>query len=347
MAAARRATLRDIAEALGLSVNTVSRALAGKSDVSQRTRMLIEAEAERIGYVPNTRARSLVLGSVMTIGLAITNPSNPFYAQLISSIELASRAAGYSLLLGISEESPSVESATVDTFLRSGVDGVITVPVQSGEDPWARIRRAGIPGVLVNRDLPGSGWDLVGTDNERGAHAATMAALRQGARSVVLMEEDLPITTIEQRIAGFRRALTEAGRPVPDDAVVTVPTRRHADAALPWQADEGYLLARELLAERTIDAVVVGNDYFGLGLYRAIAERGLRIPDDIAVVGFGDYPFAGYLQPALTTVRLPAAEVGRAAVDLLLGRLRDENSAPPARRLVAPELVERDSARPR
>lgn len=346
MAAARRATLRDIAEAVGLSVNTVSRALAGKSDVSHRTRMLIEAEAERIGYVPNIRARSLVLGSVMTIGLAITNPSNPFYAQLISAIELATRAAGYSLVLGISEESPSVESATVDTFLRSGVDGVIAVPLQSGDDPWARVRRAGIPGVLVNRDLPGSGWDLVGTDNELGAHAATMAALRHGARSVVLMEEDLPISTIEQRVAGFRRALTEAGHRVPDDAVVTVPTRRSADAALPWQADEGYLSARDLLADREIDAVVVGNDYFGLGLYRAITERGLRIPDDIAVVGFGDYPFAGYLNPALTTIRLPAAEVGRAAVEALLRRLRDESSAPAERHLVPPTLIERESARP-
>ena len=346
MGPARRATLRDIADALGLSVNTVSRALAGKSDVSQRTRMLIEAEAERIGYVPNLRARSLVLGSVMTIGLAITNPSNPFYAQLISAIELATRAAGYSLVLGISEESPAVESATVDTFLRSGVDGVIAVPVQSGEDPWARLRRAGIPGVLVNRDLPGSGWDLVGTDNELGAYLATRAALRGGARSVVLMEEDLPISTIEQRVAGFRRALTEAGHRVGDDAVVTVPTRRAAEAALPWQADEGHLLARSLLADRDIDAVVVGNDYFGLGLYRAIRERGLRIPDDVAVVGFGDYPFAGYLDPALTTVRLPAAEVGRQAVDALLRRLRDESTAPADRRLVAPTLAERASARP-
>jgi len=342
---ARRRTLRDIADALGLSVNTVSRALAGKSDVSERTRRLIEAEAERIGYVPNIQARSLVLGSMMTVGLVITNPSNPFYAQLISAIEWACRSEGYSLVLGITEESPEVEAATVDALLRSGVDGAIAVPVQGDAEPWHKLRRAGIPTVLVNRDLPGPDWDLVGTDNVLGAREATRVALRQGARSVVLLEEDLPISTIEQRIAGFRQALTEAGLSAGDSSVVTVPTRRNADAALPWQADEGYRLAQELLEERQVDAVVVGNDYFALGLYRAIAERGLRIPDDIAVVGFGDYPFAAYLSPALTTVRLPAAEVGRRAVELLLRRLHDASDHPPARVLVPPGLVERASSR--
>lgn len=346
MAAARRRTLRDIADVLDLSVNTVSRALAGKSDVSERTRRLIQAEADRIGYVPNIQARSLVLGSMMTIGLVITNPSNPFYAQLISAIELTSRAAGYSLVLGISEESPEVESATVDTMLRSGVDGAIVVPVQAGKDPWRRLRLAGIPGVLVSRDMPGSGWDFVGTDSALGAHEATKVALRQGARSVVLLEEDLPISTIQQRIDGFRLALVEAGMPPTADNVIKVPTQRTHDAALPWQADEGYRLAQEVLDERKVDAVVVGNDYFALGLYKAIAERGMRVPDDIAVVGFGDHPFSAYLNPALTSVRLPAAQVGRSAVELLLRRLQDDGSGPAEHRLVPPTLIERASSRP-
>ena len=342
--AARRRTLRDIADALDLSVTPVSRGLAGKSDISERTKQLIRAEADRIGYVPNVQARSLVSGSMMTIGLVITNPSNPFYAQLISSIEFTARAAGYSLVFGLSEESPQVESSTVDTLLRSGVDGAIIVPVQAGDDPWRRLRTARIPAVLVNRDLPGSGWDLVGTDSAQGAYLATRAALRQGARSVVLLEEDLPISTIQQRIDGFGRALAEAGISA-RDSVIKVPTRRAENVALPWQADEGYRLAQEVLDERRVDAVVVGNDYFALGLYKAIAERGLRVPDDIAVVGFGDYPFAGYLTPPLTTVRLPAAEVGRTAVDLLLNRLKSAGSEP-VHRLVPPTLIERASSRP-
>lgn len=346
MSPAQRATLRDIADALNLSVNTISRALAGKPDVSQQTRELIENEAARIGYVPNVRARSLVLGSMMTIGLVITNPSNPFYAQLISSIELATRAAGYSLVLGISEESPDVESSTADTLLRMGVDGAIIVPVQGDSNPWHRLETAGIPAVLVNRDLPGSEWDLVGTDNVSGARQATTAALRGRARSVVLLEEDLPISTTQQRVAGFRQALDEARVDHTGEDVITVPTRRSSDhAALPWQADEGYRLAQLVLDERNVDAVVVGNDYFALGLYKAVAERGLSIPDDIAVIGFGDYPFAAYQIPPLTTIRLPASDVGRAATNLLLERVNG-NPARPRRRLIEPALIERESARP-
>lgn len=345
MEANRRATLRDIAGALGLSVNTVSRALTDKDQVSEQTRRLIRAEAERIGYVPNSGARSLVLGSTMTIGLAITNPSNPFYAQLISAIETHARAAGYSLLLGISEESAELESVAADSFLRAGVDGAIVVPVQSGPDPWQRLRRARIPAVLINRDLPRSGLDMVGTDNAAGAYRATRAVLDRGARSVVMLEEDLPVTTIVQRISGYRKAMAEDGLDATHAQVIKVPTRRHDQAALPWQADEGYRLAQELLDGREVDAVVVGNDYFALGLYRAISERGLRVPEDIAVVGFGDYPFAGYLNPGLSTIRLPSARVGQVASELLLARIAGHGPRRRARRLITPELVERGSLR--
>jgi LacI family transcriptional regulator len=125
MTDARRPTLRDIATALGLSVNTVSRALGDKDSVSAKTRAAVQAEAARIGYVPNTLARSLVLGSAMTLGLVITNPSNPFYAQLISSIELRVRAQGYSLLLLVTDESAENEQRATEALLRSAVDGAV------------------------------------------------------------------------------------------------------------------------------------------------------------------------------------------------------------------------------
>lgn len=341
--APRRRTQRDIAAALGLSVNTVSRALSGKDGVSEETREAIRSEADRVGFVPNLRARSLVLGSAMTVGLVITNPSNPFYAQLISAIELRGRSVGYSLLLLVSDEAEENERAAVDSLLRSAVDGAIVVPVQGGTNPWSRLADSGVPTVFVNRDLPEAGCDLVGTDNERGAYEATRHVLGRGARSVVLLEEDLPITTITQRIAGFTSAMAEAGLPVAEETVVRVPTRRYDQIALPWQADEAYRVAQGLLdrGDRP-DAVVVGNDYYALGLYRALAERGLSIPGSMRVVGFGDYPFAGFLAPPLSTVRLPAAEVGTEAMDLLLRRI-DQLGADPVKRLLPPTLIVRGS----
>jgi len=344
MAEPRRHTLRDIAATLNLSVNTVSRALSGKDGISEGTRALVRAEAERVGYVPNALARSLVLGSATTIGLVITNPSNPFYAQLISTVEVRAREHDYSLLLVVTDESADNEMRAAESLLRSSVSGAIVVPVQVSSDPWRRLGSAGVPTVLLNRDLPELGFRFVGTDNELGGYRATAHAISRGARSIVVLEEDLPITTIADRLAGFRRAMTEAGLPVPRGNVISVPTRRYEQAALPWQPEQAYQVAKRLLRRAKLpDAVVVGNDYFALGLYRALEEHGLKVPDDMMVIGFGDYPFAGFLSPPLTTVRLPAEEVGTIAVDLLVEEIAGAHSARPLKQLISPVLVERAS----
>ncbi|MGY4773382.1 LacI family DNA-binding transcriptional regulator [Kribbella sp. CWNU-51] len=343
MTEVRRPTLRDIAAALGLSVNTVSRALGDKDSVSARTRAAVQAEAARIGYVPNTLARSLVLGSAMTLGLVITNPSNPFYAQLISSIELRVRAQGYSLLLLVTDESAENEQRATDALLRSAVDGAVVVPVQAEWDHWRRVRDAGIPLVFVNRDVPELDCDMVGVDNERGSYDATSHLIAGGARRFLVLEEDLPITTTADRVTGFRRAMSDAGLTVADNTIRAVPTRRYDSLALPWQPEEAYRFAQSILTDGHPDAIVTGNDYFALGLLRVLAEAGLEVPGDVAVTGYGDHPYAAYLQTPLTTVRLPAAEVGTTAVDLLLQRLRTSTQERPRKTLIRPELVVRAS----
>ncbi|MFI5695738.1 LacI family DNA-binding transcriptional regulator [Kribbella sp. NPDC051586] len=342
MTEARRATLRDIATALGLSVNTVSRALGDKDSVSPKTRAAVQAEAARIGYVPNTLARSLVLGSAMTLGLVITNPSNPFYAQLISTIELRARAQGYSLLLLVTDESAENEQRATEALLRSAVDGAVVVPVQAEWDHWRRVRDAGIPLVFVNRDVPELDCDMVGVDNERGAYEATSHLISGGARRLLVLEEDLPITTTADRVTGFRRAMSDAGLKVSDDSIRAVPTKRYDSLALPWQPEEAYRFAQTLLPDGHPDGIVTGNDYFALGVLRLLAERGLDVPGDVAITGYGDHPYAAYLQTPLTTVRLPAAEVGSTAVDLLMQRLRS-SSERPRKTLIRPELVVRAS----
>lgn len=339
---ARRATLRDIAAALDLSVNTVSRALADKDAVSEQTRALIRAEAERQGYVPNAMARSLVVGSAMVLGLVITNPSNPFFATLISTVEQHARARGYSLVLLATEESLDVERRAVDALLRWRVDGAIVVAVQQGAEHWKRLHASGMPLVLVNRDIPELGCDFVGVDYEGGAYDATIHLLERGARRVHLLEEDLAITPVDDRIAGFRRALRERG--VIEDSVIRVPTRRRESTALPWRPDDAYHAAQRLIPELDSgSAIVVGNDYFALGVYRAVAEAGRTIPDDVAVMGYGDHPFSAYLRPSLSSVRLPTAEIGATAVDLLLRRLKEAPPRQPERVHVAPSVVVRAS----
>lgn len=343
MTATRRARLRDIATSIGVSVNTVSRALAGKDNVSDETRALIQAEAERLGYVPNTQARSLVLGSTMSVGLVITNPSNPFYAQLISSIEVQLRAEGYALVLLVTDESVQNEELAVESLLQSAVDGAIGVPVQTESAHWQRLQNLGMPLVFANRDVPEFGCDFVGTDHAQGVFEATKHVIEGGARRIEVLEEDLPITTISERISGFRHAMSDAGLSTASSDIHLVPTRRYESATLPWQPEEAYRVARDLVAQNDLpDAIVTGNDYFALGLYRALAERDLRVPDDIVVVGYGDYPFAGYVNPPLTTVRLPARLIGERAVEMLLKR-QEPAAGEADKALIAPELVVRES----
>jgi LacI family transcriptional regulator len=350
MGESRRVTLKDIATSLGLSVNTVSRALTGKDSVGKATRERIKAEADRLGYVPNSMARSLVLGSAMTLGLVITNPSNPFYAQLISTIEQRGRVHGYSLMLLVTEESPDADRAAAETLLRWGVDGAMVVPVQGDGGHWRRLSESGVPLVFLNRDFPALDFDFIGVDYDDGAYEATRHLLAAGARRICLMEEDLPIAPVEDRTTGFRRALSETGRASDGDPVVAVPTRRREQLALPWEPADSYRLAQDIVRSgRLPDAIMVGNDYFALGVYRALTEAGIRVPDDVLVGGFGDHPFAGYLNPPLTTVRLPAAGIGIAAVDLLLRRMKGRDNQEtghgrPEKVRLRPELVVRASS---
>lgn len=338
-----RATLRDIATALGLSVNTVSRALAGKDSVSDRTRELVRTEAERVGYVPNSLARSLVLGAAMTLGLVITNTSNPFYARLIRSIAESSRVQGYSLLLMVTDESVENERTVTESLLRLAVDGAIVVPVQHDSDHWRRVHDAGVPLVFVSRDVDSIGCDFVGIDNQFGASAATRHLIEGGARSIWVFEEDLPIKTVSDRVQGHRRAMLDAGLAADDDHVLMVPAVRH-DSLLPWEPEESYRVAEDALRGHDVpDAIAVGKDHFALGVYRALAERGLRVPQDVAVVGYGDYSYGAYLQPPLSSVRLPVDDVGSKAVELLLQRIRNEGAPEPKKLQLRPELIVRTS----
>lgn len=323
--AARRATLKDIAASLGLSVNTVSRALTGKDAVSASTRARIQAEADRMGYVPNAMARSLVKGSAMAVGLVITNPSNPFYATLVSTIEQRCRQHGYSLVLMVTEENLDTERRASTSLMRWGVDGAIAVPVQHGVEHWKRLRASGMPLILVNRDLPDLSCDFVGIDYEGSAYRATRHLLTRDVTRVLILEEDLPISSVEERIRGARRALQEQG--LPEDTILPVPTRRRQSSTLPWDPADAYAIAQELVAEidgRT--AIMVGSDYFALGIYRALHETGRATPWQIAIMGYGDHPFSAYLNPPLSSVHLPAAGIGTMAVDLLLRRLRNRQA---------------------
>lgn len=282
MVRSQRVTLQDVAERVGLSANTVSRALAGKNQVSESTRETVVAEAKRLGYVPNSHARSLVSGTTMVLGLVITNPSNPFYAALVSAVERQCRTAGYSVLLVVTEESEQDERKAVQQLLRFGVDGVLGVPTQHHTSTWADLLAANVPVVLLSRDIPELDTDFVSIDARQGIAEAMrrMSGTRVGR--AWLFEEDLNISTTTARIAGFRNGLAAIDLTEEQSLVIRVATRREQGASLPWRPDDAYRMAVNLItAQNFPDLVITGNDYFSLGIYKALREHGLAVPDDV------------------------------------------------------------------
>jgi len=343
----RPPTLQDLAELVGLTANTVSRALNDRPGVKPATRALIKAEAERLGYVPNIHARSLVLGSRRTIGVIVSNISNPFFADLVSEVEFQAQKVGYTVLLLLSSESPERERDAIDRALQTGLDGIISAPVQESSAAWAPVIKAGIPLVLVSRELPELGVDFYSADNEAGIKLTTDYVVEQGAKDIVLLDEDMPFSTIRIRAEGFRRSLERHGLPFdPRQNLALVPPARSFRVSQSWQADDAYRVAIDLLDRgRRPDAFVVGDDYYALGLYRALDERGIRVPGDVLVMGWGNHPFTRFMNPPLSTLLLPFQEVASRATRRLLDRIEGSAGEQVVVDRIVPELVIRGSTR--
>ncbi|GGI09673.1 LacI family DNA-binding transcriptional regulator [Isoptericola cucumis] len=330
----------DLASALGLSPNTVSRALRGRDGVSERTRQLVLNEAVRVGYVLPPAAS--VHAGVETIAITVPSVTHPFASQLLAAIETGVRAAGYALDLYATEESTEQEEAIAEQILRARPAGVIAIPVQGAGHCWERVHAAGIPVVATSREIADTPADFVGVDSEAGTYAAARHLIGAGARRLLYVEEDLAITTIERRRAGVERALAMASDLSAE--TLLIPTRRFEGTGPQWRAQEGYrVVAEQLSASRPFDALVTGDDFFALGALRALHERGRAVPSDVKVVGYGDLSFADWTTPSLTSVRLPTRLVGELAVAALLQRVAG-GSGEPLRRLIRPELIVRDSS---
>jgi LacI family transcriptional regulator len=332
----RRPTLNDLSESLGLSANTVSRALTGKDGVSQRTRELVLQEAQRIGYTASHRAAP----ASRDIALVVTSATNVFISQLITAIEAACRAADYSIVLHITEESAEQEEHIIKAMLASQHAGAIVIPVQADGDPWRRVA-ARMPIVSVAREIPGLDCDTVGVDARSAMYAATRHMLGAGARSVLMLEEDRENSTVAARLEGFEQAIAEEPDAVAH--VARLPARHFESSLAPWQAEEAFRRFLEVLDEETdFDGVLVADDYYALGVMAALKERGLSVPDDVLLMGYGNHAYSGYTTPSLSTIGIPATLIGEIAVSLLIQRINGD-VGPVRHRLVKTELVLRES----
>jgi LacI family transcriptional regulator len=312
---ASRTTIDDVARLASVSKATVSRALNPDTEhqVSAVTAKRIKRVATRLGYVPNVMARGLRTKLSMTVGVVIPDLTNPFFPPIVRAIEDHLAAHGYTALLANTDGGAGAEEAAFEALLTRRVDGFIMASGRRGVlDTTIRARAAGIPMVMLNRDVGDTHYPLVVGDDANGVTAAVEHLLALGHRDIVHVAGPADFSTSEVRVRAFLAACgaRQGVRP----RVVT---------ASALSVDAGQHTMNEILdpapgSRDTLTAIVAVNDLVATGVLRALRAHGLRCPEDVSVVGFNDMAFAEDFAPPLTTVRVPVADMGTEAARLLL-----------------------------
>lgn len=327
--------LRDIAAATGLSINTVSRALNGKPDVSPQTRQRVLRAAARLGYRPNVLARNLRRQTSHTLGVVIPDLVNPFFAAVVKGIEAEARERGYNMVLCNTNEDEKLEEEALEILVEQRVAGILLTPVRTDARAVSELCQGPIPIVLIARDCPGLNLAAVLNDDAAGAYLAVEHLCDRGRSQILFVTAPFSNWSSRERYRGYAEALQKRGLPITPERVLQVnPT-----------SDAAYAAVKQALAQGvSFDAVFAFSDFVAIGVLRALKEAGLAVPRDVSVVGYDDIDIAGMLETPLTTVAVAKRRLGQEAARILIDRLSDSSSASgPGRVVLAPELIVRDS----
>jgi len=331
----RMATLKDVAEKAGVSVTTVSRVINHPSKVKSETLATVRRAISALDYRPSRIAQRLRdrAGSGELIGLMIPDIQNPFYSGIVRGTEDVAFSRDSATVLCNTDEDPSRQKFYLDVLQGESADGVLLPPLFRDGRLALDLEELGIPVVCFDRRIPGDPVDTVAIDNLEGARQMTAHLLALGHKRVGLIVGPNSLSTSVERADGYRKALRDAGIPV-DDAIVRMVSPR---------PQAGYEHTIDLIAmDDRPTAIFAGNNQLTLGVVSAVKERNLRIPDDMAVVGFDDAPWAELLASPLTTIRQPTYEMGRRAAELLFARMAQPDRMP-ALITLRPELIIRRS----
>jgi len=334
-------TLHDVASAAGVSIKTVSNVVRGQGNFSESTRIRVEAAVERLGYRPNLAARGLRSGRLGVIGLVVPDIRNPYFAELADAVMRAS--AEHDLLVVI-EQSDGDRDTELELLRGRGtrmVDGILfsVFGLSSGAEGLAESVTK--PVVVLGEPVPGWPTDFVSMHHREGVRAATAQLIQEGRRRIAVLgaRRDEQVGSARLRLAGYSDALGDAGMAIAAELVVDIDL---------WTRAQGAAAVRGLLdAGVDFDAVVAFNDALALGAIRALEDQGLKIPDDVAVVGFDDIEEARYSAPSLSTVRPAVQDLAQTAVRFLLERIEsDADVEPPRGHRAACTLELRESTGP-
>jgi LacI family transcriptional regulator len=330
--------MRDIAQAAGVSVTTVSHVLNESRFVRQETTARVRAAMDELGYRPNGLARSLRRKETLTIGFVVPDLANPFFAEIGRGLEEACFEAGYQVIFSHTGGEPHRESRAIDALLEKQVEGLVVAPAVSEPEELHALAAVGVPVVMVDRDCAGFNGDIVLANNVSGGRQAVEHLVRLGHRRIgCVVSSPASRPASPGRLHGYQQGMAEAGLA---QAVIV----NHLKSETMSEVEAGYQAVREVLAQtKRPTALFLTNDLMAIGALRAAIDAGIQVPGDLAVVGFDDIALAQYTNPSLTTVRQPRHEMGTLAAALIVQRSRDR-ARPWERRILDVGLVARESS---
>jgi LacI family transcriptional regulator len=331
---ANRITMHDVAQAAGVSLMTVSRVVNNKDDVNLATRKRVTEVIEELGYRPSNIARGLATRRTGTLGVIVPDISNPLFASIVRSAEEEAYAKGYSVFLGNTNEDPERELAVLQSMEDFQVDGLILYSSRLEDDTLFKVLARFTTSVLVFREGKGSDVGAFTVDDVFGGQAATKHLLNSGHHNIGLISGPPISLSAFGRIKGYQTALQAADIPVNEDWI------RHCHPVVERGQDTAYDLLKN---NSEITALFCHNDLVAVGALQACKELRLRVPDDIAIIGYDDIHLAALVSPALTTVHIPMDEIGTRTMQMLLEQVEAKTTEPKKVHL-QPTLIVRESA---
>ena len=330
--------MKDIARDLGVSVVTVSKVLRNHTDISEETRKRVLQRMKELNYRPNLAARALITGRSYTVGLVVPDLLHPFFAQVAKALSGILRQRNYSLIISSSEEDPELEKQEIDHLLARRVDAIIVASAQCTPETFRYIEEQKTPYVLIDRCFTGLAANFVGVDDVVVGTIATEHLVEQGCRHIAHIRGP-EVSTALGRLAGYTQALEKAGlEAAPGHVISCISGDDRGDVG-------GFQAARKLLAcDPLPDGVFCYNDPVAMGAMRAILHAGLRIPQDIAVVGCGNLLYADFLRVPLSSIDQSSQAIGDRSAALALALIEAKTPPPAESVLVTPKLVPRASS---
>lgn len=328
-----RATIKDIARECGVDISTVSRSLSGRPGVHEATRKRVTEAAERLNYRPNRIAQTMATGASRTVALVVSDIRNPFFSEIARGAEDAAYDAGFDLVLCNCDMDPKKQLHYLRSMSEKRVRGMVLnsiAPLTSVERK--ELSGLGAPVVLLNRVTGSGGFSSVTSDNEGGGRLAAKYLLSLGHKRLAHITGPNVQGNLNERTRGFTRGIEAAGAAGP-----VVLRGRHT-------MEGGFELTRKLLASKArVTGVFAGNDAMAFGCLRALIEAGVRVPEEMSLIGFDNLEMSAVTMPPLTTIHQPKYETGVAAVEILLSF--SAKITVPEHRTLGVTLVERKSCR--